>query len=148
MQVSGGFRGGRRAASEGMRPEAIIDLAPWLLVERSPERARARRSYWDSEFAGAPGGGVHELAGGLLYGIDRTSLATVLYARIKKLPVWSMADILAPSIALGHAFGRVGCLMTGCCYGYPTQLPWAITSHRTIGHGARASIRRKSMSRR
>ncbi len=29
-------------------------------------------------------------------------------------------DIMAPSLALAHAFGRVGCVMAGCCFG----LPW------------------------
>ena len=37
-----------------------------------------------------------------------------------------MADILAPSIALGCVFGRIGCLLNGCCYGRACNLPWAI----------------------
>jgi len=44
--------------------------------------------------------------------------------------------VLAPSIALGYVFGRAGCLMNGCCYGRPTDLPWAITfpgDHPTHG---------------
>lgn len=43
-----------------------------------------------------------------------------------KLPLWKTADVLAPSIALGHAFGRIGCLLNGCCYGRACSLPWAI----------------------
>jgi len=42
-----------------------------------------------------------------------------------------VADALAPSIALGYAFGRIGCLMNGCCYGRVCDLPWAI---RFPGH--------------
>ncbi|MEZ6115292.1 MAG: prolipoprotein diacylglyceryl transferase [Pirellulaceae bacterium] len=38
-----------------------------------------------------------------------------------------MADLIAPSLALGLAIGRVGCLMNGCCYGGPCSYPWAIT---------------------
>ncbi len=49
-----------------------------------------------------------------------------IYLRWKKLPVWKIADILAPSIALGSVFGRAGCLLNGCCYGRPCDLPWAI----------------------
>ena len=30
---------------------------------------------------------------------------------------WKMLDIIAPCVALGVAFGRIGCLFTGCCYG-------------------------------
>jgi phosphatidylglycerol:prolipoprotein diacylglycerol transferase len=35
--------------------------------------------------------------------------------------------VIAPSIALGYVFGRIGCLMNGCCYGRECHLPWAIT---------------------
>src|SRR5262245_6351783 len=31
-----------------------------------------------------------------------------------------------PMVALGHGFGRLGCLAAGCCYGKPTDLPWGI----------------------
>ena len=37
-----------------------------------------------------------------------------------------LADAIAPSIALGSVFGRIGCLMTGCCFGKVCSLPWAI----------------------
>jgi len=35
-----------------------------------------------------------------------------------------MADITAASLALGLAFGRMGCFMNGCCFGAPSDLPW------------------------
>jgi phosphatidylglycerol:prolipoprotein diacylglycerol transferase len=35
-------------------------------------------------------------------------------------------DLAAPSVALGHAVGRIGCLMAGCCYGKPCAAPWAV----------------------
>jgi phosphatidylglycerol:prolipoprotein diacylglycerol transferase len=41
--------------------------------------------------------------------------------------VWTTGDLVAPGIALGHVIGRVGCLLAGCCYGRPTDVPWAIT---------------------
>lgn len=37
-----------------------------------------------------------------------------------------LLDIIAPSLALGLAFGRMGCFLNGCCYGAPTDLPWGI----------------------
>ena len=48
-----------------------------------------------------------------------------------------MADILAPSLALGHAVGRLGCQLNGCCFGRRCDLPWAYhypAAHET--HGA------------
>jgi hypothetical protein len=50
---------------------------------------------------------------------------------LEKMPLWKTADVLAPSIALGSVFGRIGCLLNGCCYGRPTDLPWAITIHQS-----------------
>ena len=64
-------------------------------------------------------------------GLIGASLACALYARLKKVPLWKLADILAPSIALGHVFGRLGCLLNGCCYGRECHLPWAITFPQT-----------------
>ena len=53
-------------------------------------------------------------------------IAGIIYVRWKKLPLWKTADVLAPSIALGNVFGRIGCLLNGCCYGRACNLPWAI----------------------
>jgi phosphatidylglycerol:prolipoprotein diacylglycerol transferase len=48
------------------------------------------------------------------------------YARRKQLGVWRVADLTSPYIALGLFFGRVGCFFNGCCYGKPSDLPWAL----------------------
>jgi phosphatidylglycerol:prolipoprotein diacylglycerol transferase len=66
--------------------------------------------------------------GGLVYygGLIGATIAGVIYIRWKKLPLWKTADVLAPSIALGNVFGRIGCLLNGCCYGRACNLPWAI----------------------
>jgi phosphatidylglycerol:prolipoprotein diacylglycerol transferase len=34
---------------------------------------------------------------------------------------------VAPGMALGLVLGRIGCLMNGCCFGGPCDLPWAVT---------------------
>ena len=54
------------------------------------------------------------------------SLTAVIYTTMKRMPFFRVADIFAPSIALGHAFGRMGCFFNGCCYGKPCSLPWAV----------------------
>jgi phosphatidylglycerol:prolipoprotein diacylglycerol transferase len=57
--------------------------------------------------------------GGLTFygGFLMAVLATVGYLWIARLPVLYWLDILAPSAALGEAFGRLGCFLNGCCYG-------------------------------
>jgi phosphatidylglycerol:prolipoprotein diacylglycerol transferase len=86
-------------------------------------------SYWREQFAGKPWWEIFMIThGGLVYygGLVGAALACVIYVRQKRLPLWKTADSLAPSIALGHALGRIGCLFTGCCYGRACTLPWAI----------------------
>jgi phosphatidylglycerol:prolipoprotein diacylglycerol transferase len=67
-------------------------------------------------------------AGGVFYGglLAALGVAIVLVRRYQ-LRIWTTADLFAPGIALGHVIGRLGCLMAGCCYGTPTNVPWAIT---------------------
>jgi phosphatidylglycerol:prolipoprotein diacylglycerol transferase len=65
---------------------------------------------------------------GVFYGGLIVAVATALvYIRRVGLPLWTTCDVFAPGIALGHVVGRFGCLFAGCCFGKPTNLPWAIT---------------------
>jgi len=67
-------------------------------------------------------------SGGVFYGgLVLAFLVALWYVRKHRLPVWPVADAVAPSIALGHVVGRFGCLLAGCCYGKPTSMPWGIT---------------------
>jgi phosphatidylglycerol:prolipoprotein diacylglycerol transferase len=68
-------------------------------------------------------GGV--FSGGLLAAIA----CSWWYVRREKIPFLSACDVFAPGVALGHAFGRIGCLAAGCCFGRETHVPWAITFH-------------------
>ncbi|MBI5376406.1 MAG: prolipoprotein diacylglyceryl transferase [Candidatus Schekmanbacteria bacterium] len=67
--------------------------------------------------------------GGLVfYGGFLAALAVGYFMLTKnKMPVWKFLDIFATALPLGHAFGRIGCFFAGCCYGKPTDVPWAIT---------------------
>jgi phosphatidylglycerol:prolipoprotein diacylglycerol transferase len=50
-----------------------------------------------------------------------------IYLKKRGLPFLKTCDILAPGLALGETIGRMGCFFAGCCYGTPTDLPWAVT---------------------
>ena len=67
--------------------------------------------------------------GGLVFygGLIPAAAVAFGYMRWHRLPVWKLADLISPLIALGLSFGRVGCFFAGCCYGKETSLPWAIT---------------------
>jgi phosphatidylglycerol:prolipoprotein diacylglycerol transferase len=53
-------------------------------------------------------------------------LFLAVYTRRERVGFAATLDFLIPSVALGHAIGRVGCLLAGCCYGTPSAAPWAV----------------------
>ena len=61
--------------------------------------------------------------GGLILAV----VAGIVFCRFRKVSVPVIVDIAAPSVALGQAIGRVGCFMSGCCYGKPASVAWAVT---------------------
>ncbi len=129
--VFGLWAAARRARAVGINPDHMYDLVfPWILVGGMlGARLLYVISYWDRDFAGQPFTDVFQIwRGGLVFygGLLGAVLAAMYRIRKLKLPLWKTADCFAPSIALGHAFGRIGCLLNGCCFGRPSDLPWAV----------------------
>ena len=54
------------------------------------------------------------------------ALALAAAARRFELPVLVTLDAMLPAVPLAHAIGRVGCFFGGCCFGAPSELPWAV----------------------
>jgi len=66
-------------------------------------------------------------SGGVFYGGLLLAVGVAFwYIARHGLPFWTTCDVFAPGIALGHVTGRLGCLAAGCCYGKPTDVPWAV----------------------
>lgn len=63
-----------------------------------------------------------ELLGGVILAIT----VIFFYLWYHKLPIRRYLDILAIGLMLALAFGRIGCFLNGCCFGKPTDLPWAV----------------------
>ncbi len=76
-------------------------------------------------------------SGGVFYGglIAATTIA-IVYMRRNDLPAWAVADMGAPSIALGEAIGRWGCFAAGCCYGKESHGPFAVVFRDEFAHDA------------
>ncbi len=53
-------------------------------------------------------------------------LGVAIYALIRKLPFFSLTDYFIPALVIGHAFGRIGCVFAGCCYGMECDSPISI----------------------
>lgn len=128
--VTGLFLAVRQAKRQGISSERILDLGFYILlaaiigsrllfVATAPEHYLSRPleifKIWE-------GGLV--FYGGLIFAVP----VAVWYMNRHSLDKWAIADIIAPSIAIGHAIGRLGCFSAGCCYGAPAEgLPWAVT---------------------
>jgi len=132
----------RRARLANIPGDIIADVTLWLMAGSIiGARIVYVTTYWKQEFAGQPFREVFMIQhGGLVYygGLIGAAVFGIGYLAWKTLPVWKIADILAPSIALGSVFGRIGCLLNGCCYGRACSLPWAIhfpSDHETHGVG-------------
>ncbi len=63
--------------------------------------------------------------GGLVFlgGLGLSIIAGLVLARIRKWNLGTMTDFIAPALPIGHAFGRMGCLLNGCCYGFHYEGP-------------------------
>ena len=62
--------------------------------------------------------------GSVIFGLP----AGIWFLRRRGLAILPMADLIAPSMALGQAIGRLGCFLNGCCYGgVCLAAPWAVT---------------------
>lgn len=119
----------RRARREGIDANKILDATFYvLIIALVGSRLLFVLFYLDDYFYN-PLRILKLWEGGLVFygGLVPAVLVGLWYIRRSGLPLWQTADIFAPSIAVGHAFGRLGCFFAGCCYGKECDLPWAIT---------------------
>ncbi len=116
-------------AREKLDPEVIADIAFWLfLVGVVGARLFYCFEYWGDDIKNL-WDVVQYWKGGIVYygGIVGGSLAFFGYRWFRPFPLRPYMDTIAPSIAIGTLFGRLGCFLNGCCFGDPCGLPWALS---------------------
>jgi len=121
----------RRARTRGLDPNRVMDLGIWIIIS-ALAGAKLLLLIVDFETFGRNPAELLTLlrSAGVFYGGLITAVVVALwYLRRHKMPMWTVTDVFAPGIALGHVIGRMGCLFAGCCFGRPTDVPWAITFH-------------------
>lgn len=116
----------------GMDPAA----APEVTVAAIVGGLAGARLYWIAEhwqevrgdlLHAVPGGAGFTWYGGLLGGVA----AVLVIARLRRLPTGTVANVMAPAVALGYAVARIGCFLAGDgTYGRPSDLPWAMAFPR------------------
>lgn len=104
---------------EGRPDDVILDLSVWIMLG-SILGARALYVIVQPEsYLQRPWTVLAVWEGGLVYygGLIGAGVTAYAWMRRHKQPIWHIADILAPGLALGQFFGRLGCFFNGCCYG-------------------------------
>jgi len=118
----------REAKRVGVDENAFIDL----LLFAIPAAVIGARAYyvifsWDYykdnpiQILNFRGGGL-AIHGAIIAAV----ITAVIFTRRRNLDFWQIADIAAPSLALGQAIGRWGNFINQEAYGIPTDLPWGI----------------------
>jgi phosphatidylglycerol:prolipoprotein diacylglycerol transferase len=120
-----------RARSRGLDANRVMDLGIWIIVSALVGAKLLLLVVEFEKFTADPAELLNlARSGGVFYGGLIAAVAVALwYLWRHRMPVWTVTDVFAPGIALGHVIGRLGCLFAGCCYGRPTDVPWAITFH-------------------
>jgi len=119
----------RRAAHEGIPSERIMDIGFFVLLAAVIGSRLFFVAVSPGHYLTHPLDALRIWEGGLVfYGGLILAVPTALWCvKRYRLDTWKIADIFAPSIALGHAIGRLGCFAAGCCYGKEARdLPWAV----------------------
>jgi len=124
-----------------LNSDIIGDLAIWLVFAAIPS---ARLYYvlfeWE-QYSQNPAdifaiwkGGI-AIHGAILGGL----IAALIFARVRQVPFWQLADVVAPSLILGQAIGRWGNFFNSEAFGAPTDLPWKLyipVAQRPLGYAS------------
>lgn len=72
---------------------------------------------------------LYELFGGSVFygGLIGGLIASYIYIKKKKFNIKETYDLVTPAIPLFHCFGRIGCFLSGCCYGIESKIGFTYT---------------------
>jgi phosphatidylglycerol:prolipoprotein diacylglycerol transferase len=122
-----------RARRMGLDPDMIVSLAFWVFIAGIVgARLFYIVEYWPEFQKPTLGESIREMLtftkGGLVVfgSAIGAGAALIVFTRRHRLPGLALADLIAPSVMLGLALGRVGCFCNGCCWGGTCNLPWAV----------------------
>lgn len=121
---------------EGRSPTFGSDLAFWIMLAGV---IGARLAYVGANinyYLQNPWDIIRVDQGGLIYygGFVGAFITGIVFARIKQLNILALADFVITALPLGHAFGRIGCLLNGCCYGTVASGLWSVSQQGANRH--------------
>jgi len=111
-----------------INPELLSDLSIWLVIGAIPVARLYYVLFQWPEYAQHPEriiaiwqGGI-AIHGAILGGV----IAALIFAKLRQVSFWQLADLVAPALILGQAIGRWGNFFNSEAFGDPTGLPWKL----------------------
>jgi phosphatidylglycerol:prolipoprotein diacylglycerol transferase len=144
------------------RRDDVMDLAVWVVLSAFIGSKIlfilvTPKDFIDALSKGSPEKVIGALGGGFVFygGLIGATLAVWWFCRDRKIEFLRLGDVIMPTVALGQAFGRLGCFAAGCCWGKAASLhlPWAVRfpgaarSWDIFGHASAGAIAWDSQSR-
>ena len=116
------------ASRRQVNPELLSDLAIWMVLAAIPSARLYYVLFQWRDYASNPASIVAIWQGGIaIHGaILGGTIAALIFARLKRVSFWQLADLVAPSLILGQAIGRWGNFFNSEAFGSPTDLPWKL----------------------
>ena len=124
------YLAGRGAKRAGLDQERVTDLTFWILVAGMVgSRILFIIVNWD-DYARDPINVLYFWNGGFVFygGFIGAAVVSWFYMRRHGMPFFAYADVLIPSVSLGHAIGRLGCFAAGCCWGGACDVHFALAA--------------------
>lgn len=130
------FLSRKRAPQFGIHPDRLYDALFWMLI---PGILGARITYiaqnwsyymahqnelWSLQFMGLTS------FGGMIGGF----IGFYIWSRIAKVNLWPLLDVVGIPVLIAHAFGRIGCLLNGCCHGFKGEDWYCVPRYDPAGH--------------
>ncbi len=123
----------QRVKRKGKNADTAFDLAMWAAIGGA---LGAKLLYYIVEIRSIienPRILLNITNGFVVYGgIIGGSICCLIYCKVKKLNALEWFDLVLPEIAIAQGFGRVGCLLAGCCYGAETTCAVHITFKESL----------------
>ena len=112
----------RQARREGIPADVVLDLSFWILIASMVGSRVLFIIVNLDDYVADPLALVKVWQGGLVFygGFLGAVAASWWYCNKHGISFLRIADLMIPSVAIGHVFGRLGCYAAGCCHGLPT----------------------------
>ena len=120
-------------------PEKILNLTFWILITAIVGSRLFHCAVFYPQYIKDPLRILKLWEGGLVFygGFLGASASIIIYTWRQRMNFWQVGDVMIPSLMIGLMFGRIGCLLAGCCFGKACgpDFPLGMTFHNDMGLG-------------